>query len=215
MARRIDRIILPFLLVLFMAPSTYAAPKPGNVQDIVKKLKDVYNKTASATIKFEQTSGMGTFRGTLTYSGNDKFRLEMPKQTMVSNGQKTWVYVPEKKQVVVSKSVTGSGRLTPGDILTAFPGDYKTELVGEQKVNGRSVWVVRCSPGGGKKVGDVTAATLYIDKSNYRFQQVEIESPSVGNVKLRIVSAQYGSKVAESTFSFVAPKNVRVVDLSN
>jgi outer membrane lipoprotein-sorting protein len=132
----------------------------------------------------------------------------------VSNGQKVWVYNSDKNQVVISKPAQGSGKLTPSEILTAFPGDYATTLVGEQKVNGRSVWVVRCTPGTGRKVGDVQKATLYIDKSTYRFQQVEIESPSVGQVKIRILSAQYGAKMADSRFNFAAPKNTRVVDLT-
>ena len=106
------------------------------------------------------------------------------------------------------------GKLTPSEILTAFPGDYATTLVGEQKVNGRAVWVVRCTPGSGRKVGDVQKATLYIDKSTYRFQQVEIESPSVGTVKVRIISPQYGAKLPDSRFTFTAPKDTRVVDLS-
>ncbi len=186
----------------------------GDVRDIVKKVKSTYAATRSAVIKFEQTGAGGRAAGTLTYAPGDKYRLELPRQTMISDGARVWTYTPEKKQVVVSKASKASGRLTPEDILTSFPGDYTPELTGESTVNGRPVWVVRCTPGSGRKIGDVTKATLYVDKGTYRFQQIDIESPSIGRMSVRIVNAQYGKTGPDSQFTFAAPKDVRVIDLS-
>ena len=206
--------------IVALALGVILAATPGygrvraDVNEIVKKTKSVYASTPTAEIKFEQSGASGSSKGTLLYAKGDKYRLELGKQTIVSNGSRVWTYMPEKRQVLVSKAVTGGNRMTPEDLLTAFPGDYATQLMGEQKVNGRAVWVVRCTPGAGKKVGDVSRATLYIDKANYRFQQVEVESPSLGTMKIRIISAQYGVKVADSRFTFDAPKDVRVVDLT-
>ncbi|MDB5032783.1 MAG: gliding motility protein [Chlorobi bacterium] len=206
--------ILVLMIALGPISAAHSRTRLDDVRDIVKKTKALYNSTTAAEVRFEQAGANGSTSGTLTYSGSEKFRLELPKQTIVSDGVKTWTYSPDKKQVVISKAAGTSGRLTPGEILTAFPGSYATELVGEQTVNGRAVWVVRCTPGNGKKIGDVTRATLYIDKGTYRFQQVDIESPTVGTVKLRITSAQYGVKVPETKFTFAPPQGVRVVDLS-
>lgn len=203
------------LLSLFFSPGGGARRAPDDIREIVRKTKAAYNTTQSAEVKFEQTSGSGSpTNGTLTYAEGDKYRLELGKQTIISDGQKTWTYTPAKKQVVISKAATGASRLTPGQILTAFPGDYATSLTGSATVNGRAVWIVRCIPGSGKKIGDVTAATLYIDKSTYRFQQVDVESPTIGKIKLRITSATYGAKVPASRFSFTPPSGVRVIDLS-
>lgn len=185
-----------------------------DIREIMRKTKALYGSTATAEVQFEQSSGEGKAFGLLVFAGNDKFRLELPKQTIVNNGQKVWTYTPEKRQVVVSNASRSAGRLTPGEILTAFPGDYATALAGDATVNGRPVWVVRCTPGSGQKIGDVTMATLYIDKATYRFQQVEIESPSIGSVKLRITEARYGIKLSDGRFAFTPPEGVRVVDLS-
>lgn len=212
--KRLDIIVLTLALLAGAAGSAGARVRADDVREIVRKIKTTYDATPTGQVKFEQTSQTGTSTGTLVYAPGDRFRLELGKQTMVSNGQKTWVYNSDKKQVVITKPAQGGGKLTPSEILTAFPGDYATTLVGEQKVNGRAVWVVRCTPGSGRKVGDVQKATLYIDKSTYRFQQVEIESPTAGTIKVRILSAQYGAKMADSRFTFTAPKDTRVVDLS-
>ncbi len=185
-----------------------------DINEIVRKTKAAYAATSAAEIKFEQIGTSGNSIGTLSYASGDRYRLEMQKQTIISNGSKVWTYTPEKRQVLVSKAISGSNRMTPEDILTAFPGNYATQLAGEQKVNGRAVWVVNCTPGTGEKVGDVTRATLYIDKATFRFQQVEVESPSLGTMKIRIISAQYGAKIPDSRFIFDAPSDVRVVDLT-
>ncbi len=182
--------------------------------DIVRKTKAIYNGTTSAQLRFEQRGSSGNMSGTLSYASGDRYRLEIPKQTIISNGEKTWTWYPDKNRVVISKAVAGSGRLTPGQILTSFPGNYTTSLVSSSTVNGRAVWVVRCVPGSGEKIGDITGATLYIDKSSYRFQQIDVESPTIGSMTLRILSANYGAKLADSFFSFVPPQNARVVDLT-
>jgi|GEM_PF-2035532 len=210
--------LLALALGAMLAASAPALAKsqgrPYNVDEIVRKTKAVYNSTSTAEISFEQSGAAGNISGTLTYGKGDKYRLELPKQTIISDGAKVWTYLPEKRQVLVSKSASGGSRLTPEDILTAFPGDYATELAGEQTVNGRKVWVVRCTPGRGEKIGDVTRAVLYIDKATYRFQQIEVESPTLGSMKIRIVAAQYGGKIPDSRFTFTAPQDVRVVDLT-
>jgi outer membrane lipoprotein carrier protein len=208
------RIAACFALVAATATAAQAHLRNGDVQEIVKKTKQLYDGTSNAEVQFEQEGTTGSMRGTLAYARGNKFRLEFPKQTIVSDGNRTWTYIPDRNQVVVSKAVSNQGRLTPNDILTSFPGDYSTRLTGEATVNGRKVWVVECVPNGDNRIGDVTKATLYIDQSSYRFQQIVIESPSMGQLKLRITSAKYDMKLPDSRFSFVPPQGARVVDLS-
>jgi outer membrane lipoprotein carrier protein len=210
----IGRISATLILGMALTPAAQTRTRVDDVREIVRKTKALYDATTTAEVKFEQTSGEGRALGLLVFGSGDRFRLELPKQTIVSNGQKVWTYMPGKSQVVVSNATRGAGRLTPSEILTAFPGDYATELVGDKTVNGRPVWVVSCTPGSGRKIGDVTKATLYIDKSSYRFQQVDVESPSLGRVSVKITSARYGVKLTDDRFTFTAPQGVRVVDLS-
>jgi len=200
------------LLIGLTALPLFARRGLTDIRDIVGKIKSLYSGTESAEIRFEQTGSTGSLSGTLLYRG-DKFRLEFPKQTFVSNGEKTWTYTPATKQLVISKSAPRGSRMTPNDILNSFPGDYATELVGDDKINGRPVWVIRCVPQG-NMVGDVTEATLYVDKSTYRFQQIALTSPSLGSMTLRIISAKYDTKIPDDRFTFPPPSGARVIDLS-
>lgn len=202
-----------FLLLIGLTAIPLSAHRSRtDVRDIVGKIKSLYGNTASAEIRFEQTGSTGSVSGTLLYRGN-KFRLEFPMQTFVSNGEKSWTYTPSTKQLVISRSAPQGSRMTPNDILNSFPGDYATELTGEEKINGRPVWVIRCLPQG-SMIGDVTEATLYVDKSTYRFQQIVLNSPSLGSMTLRIISAKYDVKISDQQFTFQAPGDARVIDLS-
>jgi outer membrane lipoprotein carrier protein len=202
------------IMSAMIATGASAHRRLDDVQEIVRKTKALYSATNAAELKFVQEGTTGSMSGTLVYAQGNRFRLEFPKQTIVSNGQRTWTYMPDRNQVVVSKASTAKGRLTPNDILTSFPGDYATKLIGEKEVNGRGVWVVECVPGSASRIGDITKAVLYIDKSSYRFQQIEIESQSMGRMKLRITSARYDVKLPDSRFSFTPPQGAHVVDLS-
>ena len=216
MKNSINRFVFPFLLCLFClaATNSWGKPQQGDVQQIVSKSKALYSKTQGAKLTFQQTGGGGTINGTMVYGRGNKFRIDFSKQTLVSNGATTWTWNPSANQVVISKTASGGGRLTPNDILRSFPGDYATELKGSDKVNNRDVWVVRCTPRAGNTIGDVTEAILYIDKKTYRFQQVAVTSPSLGKATIRIITANYNLRPAESTFTFQPPQGAKVIDLS-
>jgi len=208
--------LLALLTTIGIAASLSGGEQEDDGATIVRRIRSTYASTTSAEIRFQQTGGGGggSVNGTLLYSTRDRYRLELPKQTMVSDGSRVWTYTPDRKQVVVSRLARGSGRLTPGQILTSFPGTYATVLSGSSTVNGRSVWMIRCTPGSGPRIGDVERAVLYVDKETFRFQQIVVESTSLGTIRLRIVSANYRPTVDESLFSFTPPAGVRVVDLS-
>ena len=201
-----------FVAVLATAAVVSAYPGSG-VDDIVRKTRALYDATSSAEVRFEQTGGQGAMAGTLQFAKGNRYRLEFAKQTIVSNGTTVWTYTPARKQVIVSRANGRRGGITPNEILTKFPGSYRPTLIGDRKVDGRDVWVVKCAAGA-EKIGDVTSATLYIDKETYRFQRIELESPSVGSLSLRITSARYNVSIPESRFQFTPPAGSRVINLS-
>jgi outer membrane lipoprotein-sorting protein len=203
--------VLAFLAAV--STMTMAANAPlADVNQIVRTTKALYDGTTSAEIRFEQTGSGGTTSGTLQFTKGNKYRLEFPKQTIVSNGSTVWTYTPARKQVVVSKAKQRSGSLTPTEILTKFPGSYRTQLVGERTVDGKAVWVVKCTAGA-EKIGDVNAATLYIDRSTNRFNRIELESGSMGSMTVKVTSARYNIAIPDARFQFTPPAGARVIDL--
>lgn len=213
MASRITAALLAFTMAMTAATFIVDARVPrAGVEDIVRRTKALYDATTSAEVRFEQSGAQGSTSGTLQYTNGNRYRLEFPKQTIVSNGTTVWTWTPARKQVIVSKANARRGGLTPSEILTKFPGSYRPTLVGERTVDKRPVWVVRCDAGA-EKIGDVTTATLYIDKSTYRFSRIDLTSPSMGTMTVRITDARYNVSIPESRFQFVPPAGARVIRL--
>lgn len=202
-----------FIVSLFIPLSLSAHLRQEDVNAIVAKTKELYRTTSTAKITFTQTASGSTVSGTLEYSTGNKFRLTLPDRTIVSDGVKTWTHIKDRNQVVINKAATG-GQVTPNDILRSFPGDYTSTLGGNAKVGGKDVWIVNAVASGAKRVGDINSATLYIDKSTYRFRRITVVSPTLGTMTLDIGSAQYNLTLAASRFTFTAPKGASVIDLS-
>lgn len=186
----------------------------GDVREIVRQVKNVYAATTSAEVSFVQTGNGTNMTGRLMYASGDRYRLELSKQTIISDGKKTWTVFADRNQVVVNRAAKGSDRLTPEQILTSFPGSYATSLTGSSTVNGKSTWIVKCVPGTGPRIADVTEATLYIDKATSRFHRIDVKSESLGTVSIRITSANYTPRIDNGSFSFTPPSGMKVIDLS-
>lgn len=202
-----------FLLALFLPAGMAAHLLQDDVNAIVAKTKTLYKDTRTAKLTFSQSGSAGTASGTLEYSSGNKFRLTLPDRTIISDGNKTWTYLKERNQVVINKAAS-NGQVTPNDILRSFPGDYQSVLDGSATAGGNAVWVVQCSASGSNRVGDISNATLYIDKKTYRFRKISVTSPSLGTMTLDISKAQYNLSLPSSRFTFTPPKDAKVIDLT-
>src|SRR5687767_7009116 len=79
------------LIIGLVLPLTLSAHTLGDdVNEIVRKTKQLYSGTKTAKITFKQEGSAGDATGTLEYSSGNKFRLTLPSQTIISNGKKTW-----------------------------------------------------------------------------------------------------------------------------
>jgi len=212
--RAVTFCLLAVVLLGQYAGMLYARVQITDVREIVRRTKAIYAATTGAELRFEQTGTTGNMAGTLTYAHGDKYRLEFPKETVVSNGIRTWTYLPQKNQVIISKATARAGQVTPNTILTSFPGDYSVRLTGERVISGHPVWVIECTPEPGKEIGDISKATLYIDKSDYRFRMIDVASPSLGTLSLKVLTSRYNPKIPDSRFNFVPPVGAKVIDLT-
>ncbi len=184
-----------------------------DVKKIVAKARQLNSSTKTATIRFTQSGGGEDGSGKLDYAQGNRFRLELPSRTIISNGSLTWSWTPSKNQVVINKAASG-GQLTPNDILQSFPGNYSTKLDGETTIGGNAVWIVNATASGDRRLGDISSAVLYIDKKSYRFRKISVTSPSLGNLTLQITSADYDATIPDSRFNFTPPEGAKVIDLT-
>lgn len=148
-------------LVLATAAVSLSAGKPAPLKDVVAALekgyaglKDVQADFSQSTVitalnREQKGSGEVFLKRPASATAMFRFNYAKPKQEIVSNGRQIWLYIPENKQVMVSKVadllkggnsialsyLTGLGHISR-DFMVAFAkepqdkqGNHQLELI--------------------------------------------------------------------------------------
>jgi peroxiredoxin/outer membrane lipoprotein-sorting protein len=242
--------VCAFLAVLASAQ----APKP----ELVKILKDVSTKAQAAKEyafegKIELAGQHGTDPGKilsqakvrLAIGSGGKYLVDLDAgdkgaYQLISNGQKSWAFVPKMKQYMEEEAGAAEGddsetesdserdeaevwsrlvvpilaRLYP-EAAKVGPGGEAELVIGKKKVKGP---IVRIAAKPGKK-GEVVVTDLVLEPETLNLGRlVQTTVTNEGGVKniLRLTvdftSLQLTEPPPESTFVFVAPKNAKLVE---
>jgi outer membrane lipoprotein carrier protein len=151
-------------------------------------------------------------RGSVVLSGN-KYRVETPTQTVVTDGATTWIYTPADSQVVVNDADTGPSTITPETFLTASSDRYAVEDSAPTRRLGAPHLRL-----------DVTATTpdarfqsvrLWVrraDRVVTRMQATDRDGSTV-DLRLREVTVNPDTLRSGTPFAFAPPAHASVIDL--
>ena len=147
-------------------------------------------------------------RLSISFSGNDPDRI-------VADGTNLWVYLPSSAPGQVIKLPTGvgeSGMLVDpmGQILSAPVSNYNVADAGTSVVNGEATHAITLVPK--SRSAPFTKATLWIDDNDGLVRQLESTEPSGLVRKITVTRFRTNVTIPRSTFQFVPPPNVRVID---
>jgi outer membrane lipoprotein carrier protein len=147
-------------------------------------------------------------RLSISFSGNDPDRI-------VADGTNLWVYLPSSAPGQVIKLPTGvgeSGMLVDpmGQILSAPVSNYNVTDAGTSVVNGEATHAITLVPK--SRSAPFTKATLWIDDNDGLVRQLESTEPSGLVRKITVTRFRTNVTIPRSTFQFVPPPNVRVID---
>ncbi len=121
------RRILCALLPLLFAGTASAQPAVT-----LSEVQEAYQSTAGLQASFTQvmTSDLGgdstQVEGTVLLSGN-KYRVQTPQQTVITDGTTTWIHTPADSQVVINDAAEEGSTVTPETFLTASADRYRIE----------------------------------------------------------------------------------------
>jgi len=161
-------LVLFVLLVFFLDCQAYPS-----AEDIIKKVKDVYDKTKSfrGVAEFYVVSGNDTTGREVQFvvSKPDKFRVEDDKFIMASNGEMIWVYDKNNKTIIYKEKYNG---YRPDVDYGQFIDNLQNsdlKLVGTESFNGVECYVISAY------LKDLKIKVMvYIDKN--RFVPVKFET---------------------------------------
>jgi len=202
------------LFVLFF----WQAALSADVNDIIRNVQKTYDRMDNFSAVFRQ---IDTFKltgsrtetiGKIYIKNGDKYRFESEDQVIVTDGKTVWTYNALSKQLLIDRVRKNSGALLPRDLLFKYPKTHYATLLGEEKKNGRSFYLVRLDPKEGVR-GYIKSIRLHIEKKSWLIDEIETTDPNGNTSLFEISKINRKTKLADTLFTYQPPKGAEVVDM--
>ncbi len=214
---RIKLICLGVFLIAFFQGNAQTAPLG---KDIVKsfstKMQGYKTIKANFTFTLENLKeGISdSHEGKLVLKGS-KYFLDLMGMEVYFNGTTKWQYIPEAKEVTISKPSTVEGGFfeDPSKIFSDYEKDFKSKFIGEKIEGGKSVYEVDLYP------NDISVNYTIIKikflKENLEPQMIKYQGKDGNNYIIKVKKFKANGPAKDEDFAF-EPKKVKdivVVDL--
>ncbi len=185
-----------------------------------KLLKSVINKIASydnfvADLSYTMVNTEMNIDEKKTgkiYVSGDKYRIEMPGQTIISDGKTLWTYLEDSQEVMVSNMEDNDESISPTKILTSYDKNYDARFNRDATYKNSNLKLIDLKPTEGKNFEKMSVLLNQ--------KKLELENFSVydknGNVfTYHIINLKPNIDLPADTFTFDPKKypDVEVVDM--
>ncbi len=206
------RLVSSVLVVLsILVPPTMAQPTLSDVQQAYRGLEGLQASFTQA-ISSEFAGDTTRVEGSVLLSGN-RYRVQTPDQTVVTNDSTTWIYTPADSQVVVNDSDQGASTVTPETFLTASANQYSVQSSSAATRLGTSHWKLEITAT--DSLARFRNATLWVRQSDQLVTRMQAEDQNGSTLDLRLtdISVNPDALRQNDPFTYSPPPNVEVIDL--
>ncbi len=196
---------------------TFASPALGQADALsLTDVQEAYDALDGLRASFTQVissnfAGDTTqIRGTVLLSGN-KYRVEAPDQTVVTDGQTTWIYTPADSQVVLNDAEQDESTVTPETFLTASADLYTVTTSSPTTRQGAPH--VKLAISASDSASRFTEATLWVRRTDRVVTRMRATDRNGSILDLRLRDIVVNPDLGTDPFSFSPPENVEVIDL--
>ncbi|QXD14957.1 outer-membrane lipoprotein carrier protein LolA [Rhodocaloribacter litoris] len=213
------RALLPFCpMTLLTAVLFFGQPaaRAQSGQEVVERLKTRYERVDALRAAFRQTlitpDGRegDTFSGTLILRG-DQFRVEVPGQTIVTDGRVTWIYNAAENQVLINDYVKDETTFSLNDFLFNFEDRYEIISTGRALLNGKEHRTVRLRPR--DPASYFREIMVVMRESDDLITRIEVVDVNETKLVFDLREIELDPPLAPDTFAFTPPPGAEVVDL--
>jgi outer membrane lipoprotein-sorting protein len=167
----------------------------------------------SYTLKNPQANINETQSGTLLVkSSQNKYKVNVGGQELISNGQVQWTYLKNDNEVQISEIDNSSDALNPAKIFTMYEKGFKYVYLGDSKLSGRIYQNIELAP---LQTRSFSKIKLRVDKLNKQISNIVVNDKNGNVYTYTINSFTPNVKISDATFTFdpKAHSGVDVVDL--
>lgn len=214
---RFSALLFIFLNLFISTSLPDANANSKRAKEIIKKVQKKYKELKSLTADFEQefvwelAGETQTIKGVLFLSAGNNYRIKTDTQTIVTDGTTVWTYSEPDNQVIIDLMDKSEENSLPKDLLFQYSEEYRPQFIGEEKLDGRKVYVLSLLPK--DEEAFIKTMKIWVDASSWltvKIEQIDINDNintyTVTNIKENI-------DLDSSLFSFKIPKDSEVVDL--
>lgn len=188
--------------------------------DGVRSLAARYTVTTYAAVLESRSETEGNL---YLQRDRNRLRLEEAGQTIVSDGETLWTYVPGNRQVIVSPareegSESGPGRTgrpgrpgRPDDFIFNYSNRYLYALEGREPVDGMPCSRLRLTAA--EPAAGLPDLRIWVDEENWLTRKVTYTDDMGSETTLRFMDYRLNEKLAPGLFEMTAPEGVEWVDL--
>ena len=202
------------LVAIFLTIGDQATAQDAD--DVFERLKDKYDSIESLRAEFSQTMSSSymdeeaTSRGVLVVQG-DRYRVETEGQTLVTDGDVTWVYMPSQNQVLINDYNEDEQTFSISEFLFDYEENYDASQVALTQLGGTRHFVLTLTPK--KDDAFFTEATLSVRESDNVITRLQVVDVNGTTMIFNLENIQLNPSLQENTFSFTPPKGTEVIDL--
>ena len=205
-------LILTILALLVSQAFSYTSEElASKIERRYKSLKDISMRFTQET-KSEFFSTLKKTRGQMYLKNPDKFRIDTPSQSVVTDGELLWLFSQKNKQVTINKLTKSKNVFKPNDYLYDFRDNYDPKMEKGERVGKRFCYKLVLTPK--KEDLFITKLILWIDTRHLLVRKLEYQDVNDILVNFLFDRIKINSELRDSEFVYTPPKGIEVVDLT-
>ncbi len=182
---------------------------------VFQRLKAKYDTIESLRASFTQTMTSAytddapSFSGVLAFSGQ-QYRVETGTQTVVSDGETTYIYLPGENQVLIGNPVEGEMN-SPSDFLLNYDQYFNASAVVTDQMNGQQHFKLTLTPKNGGSL--FQSATIWLRDRDDIITRMELLDVNETTMTFNLTDVELNPTLDANTFVFETPAGAEVIDL--
>lgn len=185
-----------------------------NPEKFIKEVQAKYSSFNNIVIDFTQEistitiSDKQIIKGKIYIAKPNSYRLELPNQLIICDGEDVYNYRKKLKQVVIARNEKDF--FSPQNLLVEIPNFSKIVFDGEENIDNKktfkfSIFPTRSNP-------EFKSLKLWIDE-NKIIWKIQTEDWAGNNYSFLVQSFNFNQELKNDFFKFKIPAGVKVVDL--
>ena len=174
--------------------------------DLLKSVQSKYNSANSLSVNFTKISGSKEdFSGKLFLKKENKLRIELKNNTIITDGKTFWNYNKKENKVIINNyDESEPSELSLNKVILDYPSKC-TVTEGEDGSYNTLTLIPKTSE------LNFNSVKLFVN-SDYLADKVMIDDPT-GKATIKLSGYKLNQDIPDTEFTFSTPKGCKVIDL--